>query len=341
MSGNPTVQLKAKDFSSDQTIRWCPGCGDYAILKAVQSALAEIGRPTEEYVFVSGIGCSSRFPYYMETYGLHSLHGRAPAFALGVKLANPDLRVWEITGDGDALAIGGNHFIHAFRRNIDVNFLLFNNEIYGLTKGQFSPTSAVGLVTKSSPQGSIDPPFNPGELAIGAGSKFFARVPDKDPKYMQEVFVLAEQHKGASLVEILQNCPIFNDGVHEAATSRDLAAENQIRLEHGKPMLFGENNNKGLRMNGFNLEVVTIGENGITGDDILVHDAYSLDPTIHLRLIRMRNPDFPVAMGVIRSAEAPTFDGSVIAQIEAEKAKARFKTMDELFNAGETWTIGN
>ena len=339
MSGTPEVTLKRKDFVSDQTIRWCPGCGDYSVLKAVQAAMPQIGIKREDIVFISGIGCSSRFPYYMETYGFHSIHGRAPAFALGTKLANPDLSVWQITGDGDALAIGGNHFIHAFRRNIDINMLLFNNEIYGLTKGQYSPTSSPGLKTKSSPQGSLDAAFNPGELAIGAGAKFFARVPDKDSKYMEAIFIETASFKGAALVEILQNCNIFNDKVHDAVTTKDAAPEAQIRLEHGKKMLFGAERNKGLVQDGFKLKVVVIGEDGVTEDDILTHDAKDPDPTMHQMLIRMRYPEFPVAMGIVRQIETSSYDEMMVNQINIEKENAKFSSMDEMLQAGETWTI--
>lgn len=339
MSGTPEVTLTKKDFTSDQTVRWCPGCGDYSILKSVQSAMPQVGKKREDVVFISGIGCAARFPYYMDTFGFHTIHGRAPALATGTKSANPNLSVWVASGDGDALAIGGNHFIHACRRNIDVNLLLFNNEIYGLTKGQYSPTSQVGKKTKSSPQGSIDNPFTPGELAIGAGVTFFARVPDKDSKYMEQLFVDSEKHRGMSVIEILQNCPIFNDGIHNDVTLKDNAAENQIRLEHGKPMLFGENMDKGLRLNGFELEVVKIGENGVTDADILVHDAENPNPIIHTMLIRMRYPEFPVAMGIIRAVKKQTYDQAMDAQIENEKTNSKFSTLDEMFNSGDTWEI--
>ena len=339
MSGTPILEYTRKDFTSDQTVRWCPGCGDYAILKAIQAAMPRIGRKREDIVFISGIGCSSRFPYYMNTYGFHSIHGRAPAFALGIKLANPDLSVWQITGDGDALAIGANHFVHAFRRNIDINILLFNNEIYGLTKGQFSPTTELGIKTKSSPQGVIDQPFLPSDLAMGANCRFFARVPDRDAKYMEEIFVQAETHRGASLIEILQNCPIFHDGVHDAVTVKSNAPDAQLRLEHGKPMIFGAENNKGLVLEGFKLKVVTIGEDGITEDDILVHDAHEKDPTLHQMIARMRHPEFPVAMGIIRAVEGLNYNQQMMDQIHAEQENARFSKMDELLFSGDTWEI--
>jgi 2-oxoglutarate ferredoxin oxidoreductase subunit beta len=332
-------KLTFKDFETNQDVRWCPGCGDYAILKAVQKTLPEIGKAKEDIVFISGIGCSSRFPYYVETYGFHTIHGRAPAFATGVKLANPKLSVWQVTGDGDALAIGGNHYIHALRRNIDINILLFNNEIYGLTKGQFSPTSATGIKTKSSPQGTVDRAFNPGKLALGAESNFFARVIDIEPKKMINVFIEAEKHKGTSLIEILQNCIIFNDKVFAAVTAKDVKLDRQLWLEHGKPMIFGAEQNKGLVLNGLKLEVVTIGENGITEADILVHDAHTEGSTLHNMLINMSAPEFPVAFGIIRQVATNSFDENVWKQIEDEKSNAKFNSVDELINSGVTWEI--
>lgn len=334
-----TTNHTHKDFESDQENRWCPGCGDKAILSALQRALPGLNRKKEDFVFISGIGCSSRFPYYMDTYGFHTIHGRAPAIATGVKLANPELSVWQITGDGDALAIGGNHFIQTLRRNIDINILLFNNEIYGLTKGQFSPTSAQGLVTKSSPHGTTDPPFNPGELAIGCRSTFFARVVDVLPKKMGEVFLAAEKHRGTSLVEILQNCVIFNDKVFANVTDKAVRDDAQLWVEHGKPMIFGKEMNKGLRLNGLELEVVTIGENGITMDDILVHDAQTKDQTLHSMLARLKRPDFPVVFGVIRDVNEPTFDNGIISQIEHVKSKASINTLEQLLHSGETWEV--
>ncbi len=332
-------KLTHKDFVSDQDIKWCPGCGDYAILKAVQKALPQIGKKKEDIVFVSGIGCSSRFPYYVESYGFHTIHGRAPAIATGVKLSNPNLSVWQITGDGDALAIGGNHFIHALRRNVDINVLLFNNEIYGLTKGQFSPTSKTGIKTKSSPQGTVDRSFNPGKLALGAGANFFARVIDIDPKRMIEVLLAAEEHQGTSLVEILQNCVIFNDKVFANVTDKAVKLDMQLWLGHGKPMIFGKENNKGLILNEFELEVVTIGENGITEDDILVHDAHCQNDILHNMLVNMSAPEFPVAFGVIRSIEAKPFEQNVWEQIEDSKNSAKFNSVNELLNSGVTWEI--
>ena len=332
-------ELTFKDFETDQDVRWCPGCGDYAILKAVQKAMPEIGRKKEDIVFISGIGCSSRFPYYMNTYGFHTIHGRAPAVATGVKLSNPNLSVWQVTGDGDALAIGGNHYIHALRRNIDINILLFNNEIYGLTKGQFSPTSATGIKTKSSPEGTTDRSFNPGKLALGAEANFFARVIDVEPKKMASIFVEAEKHRGTSLIEILQNCLIFNDKVFANVTARDVKLEMQLWLEHGKPMIFGATQNKGLILNGFRLEVAIIGENGVTESDILVHDAHCQDSTLHNMLIRLNAPEFPVAFGIIRQAAFDTFDATIWQQIDDVKENAKFNSVDELMNSGVTWEI--
>ncbi len=256
MSENLTENsLTKKDFASDQMIRWCPGCGDYSILSAMQNTMAQLNKKTEELVFISGIGCAARFPYYMNTYGFHTIHGRGPAVATGVKLANPDLEVWEIQGDGDALAIGGNHFIHTIRRNLDINILLFNNEIYGLTKGQYSPTSKIGLVTKSTPQGGIERPFNPGELTIGSNGSFFARTIDTNPKLMSQIFIDAASHTGTSIVEILQNCVIYNDKTHGAVTNKENRDDFQLHLEHGKPMVFGKEKNKGIMLNGFDKSI--------------------------------------------------------------------------------------
>jgi len=331
--------LTNKDFTSDQEVRWCPGCGDYTILRAMQKALPTLKKKKEDFVFISGIGCSSRFPYYMNTYGFHTIHGRAPAFATGVKLANPNLSVWQITGDGDALAIGGNHFIHALRRNIDINILLFNNEIYGLTKGQFSPTSKKGIKTKSNPHGTTDEPFSPSDLAIGAQGSFFARVVDTNPKLMQKIFIEAEEHRGTSLIEILQNCVIFNDKTFAAITGKEVKQNAQLILEDGKPMLFGAEMNKGIILNGFKLEAVTVGENNVTEKDILVHDAKEQDPTLHAMLARMRPPEFPAALGIIRAVRRSTFDEGLLNQLEYEKENAKFKTVDELLKSGETWEV--
>jgi 2-oxoglutarate ferredoxin oxidoreductase subunit beta len=331
-----TLEYTYKDFASDQEVKWCPGCGDYAILKSVQKVMPEIGIKKEDVVFVSGIGCSSRFPYYMNTYGFHSIHGRAPALATGLKLANPDLSVWQITGDGDALAIGGNHFIHAIRRNIDLNILLFNNRIYGLTKGQFSPTTDLGQKTKSSPQGTIDNPFNPGELVIGASGHFFARIADTNPKVMQRVIKEAASHSGTCVVEIMQNCVIFNDKVFSDYTAKENKIDNIINIEHGKPMLFGENNDKGLILKGFKLEVGVIGENGVAEDDILVHDAYEEDNTMHMMLAKLK---MPIVNGVIRAFEDDTFEIRLKKQVEEIEKASKYKSVNDLFTTGETWEI--
>jgi 2-oxoglutarate ferredoxin oxidoreductase subunit beta len=339
MSDIKEAPLTHKDFASDQDVRWCPGCGDYAILKAMQRALPSMNNKKENYVFISGIGCSSRFPYYMNTYGFHTIHGRAPAIATGTKLANPELSVWQITGDGDALAIGGNHFIHALRRNIDINIMLFNNEIYGLTKGQFSPTSRTGIKTKSSPQGTTDSPFCPGELALGAQASYFARVVDTDLKLMESNFIHAEKYKGTSLIEILQNCPIFNDKTHAEITARDVKLDVQLVLEHGAPMIFGAEKDKGLVLDGLELKVVKIGEEGITENDILVHDKSNPSPTLHAMLVRMRPPDFPIALGVIREVPRESFNQGISRQIFDEKEKSSFSSVNDLLHSGDTWTI--
>lgn len=331
-----TLEYTYKDFASDQEVKWCPGCGDYAILRSVQKIMPELGVKKEDVVFVSGIGCSSRFPYYMDTYGFHSIHGRAPALATGVKLANPDLMVWQITGDGDALAIGGNHFIHAIRRNVDLNILLFNNRIYGLTKGQFSPTTDLGQKTKSSPQGTIDNPFNPGELVIGASGHFFARVADTNPKHMQEVFLAAAKYSGTSVVEIMQNCVIFNDKVFADYTAKENKVDSIIAIEHGKPMLYGDNNEKGLILNGFKLEVATLGENGVTEKDIIVHDAHEEDSTLHMMLAKLR---MPMVTGVIRAFKDDTFEIRLKKQVEEIERTSKFKSVNDLFSSGETYEL--
>lgn len=325
-----------KDFESDQEVRWCPGCDDYVILRSMQKALPEMGVKREDVVFISGIGCSSRFPYYMNTYGMHTIHGRAPGIATGVKLANPDLSVWVMTGDGDAMAIGGNHFIHVLRRNIDLNIVLFNNEIYGLTKGQFSPTSLVGQKTKSSPYGNTQPPFSPGELALGANARFFARIGGNVPKDISQILIEAHKFKGTSLIEVLQNCVIFNDGCYSNVTSKDVKEDKQIFLEHGKPMIFGKNRDKGLVLNNLKLEVVTIGENGVTETDILVHDAKEKDPTLHQMLVRLK---YPLATGIIRSFDDVTFEEREDALTKQVKANSKFTKTNDLFYSGEIYMI--
>ena len=333
------VKLTAKDFKSDQEVRWCPGCGDHAVLSSVQRALAELGIPKEKIAFVSGIGCSSRFPYYMDTYGFHGIHGRASAIASGVKTANPELSVWQITGDGDALAIGGNHFIHAVRRNIDLNIILFNNEIYGLTKGQFSPTSSKGLVTKTSPFGTVEEPFSVGELVIGAKGKFFARTIDANIALSTQIYTAAAKHHGASVIEVLQNCVIFNDGIHEVVTGKEVRDDRTIILKQGEPMIFGKDNDKGLVLEGLKLKVVKLGENGITEKDLLIHNAAEPNPGIQYMLANMRYPEYPVALGIIRAVEGVTYDKSVHSQIEEVMQKSKIKSMDDLLYSGSTWDV--
>lgn len=330
-------KLTKKDFTSDQEVRWCPGCDDYIILSSVQKALPEMGLKREDVVFISGIGCSSRFPYYMNTYGMHSIHGRAPGVATGVKMANPDLSVWVITGDGDALAIGGNHFIHMLRRNVDLNVILFNNEIYGLTKGQFSPTSLVGQKTKSSPYGNTQPPFSPGELALGSQARFFARIAGNLPKEMTALFIEAEKFKGTSLIEVLQNCIIFNDGCFEHFTAREIREEQQLHVEHGQPMIFGKDKDKGIVLNGLKLEVVSIGEDEVAESDLLVHDAKEKDPTLHQMLIRL---EYPIVTGIIRAFEDITFVEREDALTEEVKARSKFSKTADLFFSGETYQVG-
>ena len=326
-----------KDFASDQEVRWCPGCDDYVILSAMQKALPEVGVRREDIVFISGIGCSSRFPYYMNTYGMHSIHGRAPGIATGVKLSNPDLSVWMITGDGDAMSIGGNHFIHLLRRNVDLNVILFNNEIYGLTKGQFSPTSTLGLKTKSSPLGNVQPPFSVGQLALGAQARFFARVAGNSPKEMTDLFIKCHQFKGTSLVEVLQNCVIFNDGCFSHVTDKSVREDKQLYVEHGKPMIFGKERNKGLVLRGLKLVVVTLGEEGITEADILVHDAKEPDSTLHHMLVSLQ---YPMVTGIIRAVPDTTLEERLHEVKQAAVAKAKYHNTDELFFSGETYEVG-
>ncbi|UJH66215.1 2-oxoacid:ferredoxin oxidoreductase subunit beta [Allomuricauda sp. SCSIO 65647] len=325
-----------KDFASDQEVRWCPGCDDYVILRSMQKALPEMGVKKEDVVFISGIGCSSRFPYYMDTYGMHGIHGRAPAIATGVKLANHNLSVWVITGDGDSMAIGGNHLIHVLRRNIDLNIIMFNNKIYGLTKGQFSPTSVVGQKTKSSPYGNTQPPFLAGELAIGAQARYFARIGGNTPKEMTQIFIDAEKFKGTAFIEILQNCVIFNDGCFKDYTDRSVREDKQLFVEHGKPMVFGKERDKGLILNGLKLETVTIGENGITEEDLLVHDAHEQDPTLHQMLVRL---EYPLVTGIIRSFEDVTLEERKDVQTARVKADSEFTKTDDLFFSGETYEV--
>ncbi len=329
--------LTKKDFATDQEIRWCPGCGDYGILSAVQKTLPELGIPKEKFVFVSGIGCSSRFPYYMNTYGFHTIHGRAPAIATGVKIANPELSVWVITGDGDGLSIGGNHLIHAIRRNIDINIILFNNQIYGLTKGQYSPTSEFGKVTKSSPYGSLDSPLSPLSLALGAEATFVARTYDKNQKHMSEMLERAAKHKGTSFIEVFQNCIIFNDGAHDASISKDARDEHTIHIEHGKPLTFGKENEFGIKIDEFKPKVVEVSKSGL--DSVAVHDEKRMNSDYAFMLSRMNLPEFPVPMGVLRSVEKPSYEVEVKKQIDQVVAKKGSGDLKKLLYSGEIWDI--
>jgi len=336
MSTATAAKLTRKDFVSDQDVRWCPGCGDYAILAQVQKVFPELGIPKEKVVFISGIGCSSRFPYYMNTYGFHSIHGRAPAIATGLKVSRPDLMVWVVTGDGDGLSIGGNHLMHALRRNVDLKILLFNNRIYGLTKGQYSPTSELGKVTKSTPAGSADHPLNPLLLALGADATFVARTIDVEAKHQQDIIKRAAEHKGAAFVEILQNCNVYNDGAFASLTDKETKIDTQLVLEHGKPMIFGKNKDRGIRLKGLTPEVVTLG-NGISTSDLLVHDEH--DPVLGFLLSRMAPPAFPTPIGVIRVAEKPTFDALMNYQIQDATAKAGEGDLEKLLHRGDVWTV--
>ncbi len=331
-------KVEAKDYKSNQYVRFCPGCGDHAICLALQKAMAEIGVPTHETVVVSGIGCSSRMPHYLNTYGFNTIHGRGAAIATGVKTSHPELTVWQITGDGDCLAIGGNHFIHSLRRNIDLNICLFNNRIYGLTKGQYSPTSPKGFVSKSSPYGTVERPFIPAELVFGARGTFFARTLDVDMPTTVSCLVEAHKHKGASVVECLVNCVIFNNGTHNWITDRETRADRTIILEHGKPMIFGKDKDKCL--------VLEPTENGIPQlavstdlEKALIHNATCSDPTLHRMLALMEGPDFPIALGVIRSVEEDTYDAAVNQQIADVQSKSKVHSFDELIATCEQWEI--
>ncbi len=337
------MKYTPQDFKSTQEVKWCPGCGDHAILASIQRAMPDIceslNYTKERFVFVSGIGCSSRFPYYMETYGFHGIHGRASAIATGIKVANPTLTVWQITGDGDALAIGGNHFIHAIRRNIDINIVLFNNQIYGLTKGQYSPTSKLGMVTKTSPYGTVEHPFNPGALVLGARGTFFARSVDVELKLTQEIMLQSAQHDGTAVVEMLVNCVIFNDRTHALVTDKDVRADRTITLRHGEPMIYGKERDKGLILDGYTIKSVVIGQNGIKESDLLVHDAHMDNPGIHAMLIDMKYPELPVALGVIRAVKDKTYDDNVRDQVIDAMEHAQIHNVDELLHSGATWEV--
>ena len=335
----PSEKLTPKDFATDQEVRWCPGCGDYAILKGVQKTLADIGARPENTVFVSGIGCAARFPYYINTYGFHTIHGRAPAFATGLKLANPNLDVWVVSGDGDALSIGGNHLFHLLRRNVNLQFLLFNNEIYGLTKGQYSPTSRQGTRSPSTPWGSLDNPASAVVFALGAGARFVARGIDSNQKHLPGVLARAHEHVGTSFVEIFQNCKVYNDGVFENFTGRDVAGDRQIYVEHGKPLIFGTDQDKGLVLNPktLTLEAVTIGENGVTEEDILVHD--ETNKMIATLLAHMEPPTLPVALGVIYAVPGQSYEDGV-GELVRSHAQAEKPDFNKLLRSGRTWTVG-
>lgn len=330
--------LKAADFASTQEVRWCPGCGDYSILAQMKKVLPEIGVPREKIVFISGIGCSSRFPYYMNTYGMHSIHGRAPTFATGLKSTRPDLMVWVITGDGDALSIGGNHFIHALRRNLDVNIVLFNNRIYGLTKGQYSPTTVQGQVTKSTPMGAIDHPLNPLSVALGAEATFVARSIDAHVTHLGETLKRAAEHKGTSLVEVYQNCNVFNDGAMAYAQEKSQRSENVVELEHGKPLIFGRERDKGIRLVGSHLEVVSLADTPV--DDLLIHDEKDPNPSIQMMLARMRHPDMPEPIGVLRAVSGvPTYDEQINQQVQLAKTQRGLGDLQSLISSGDTWVV--
>jgi len=337
-AASPATPLGPADYASSQEVRWCPGCGDYAILAGMKKTLATLGIPREKLVFVSGIGCSSRFPYYMNTYGIHSIHGRAPAVATGLKVARPDLSVWIITGDGDALSIGGNHLIHILRRNLDVNIILFNNRIYGLTKGQYSPTSLLGQVTKSSPLGAIDNPLHILSVAIGCEASFVARTIDVHGKHLAMVLQRAAEHRGTSFVEVYQNCVVFNDGAFDYATDRQTKADATLELEHGKPLVFGANRDKGIRLRGLEPEVVALGQDA-TEADLLVHDEKAAEPSLAYLLSRMHAPEFPEPSGVFRAVERPIYDDRLNSQIEEARRKQGPGDLQSLFASGETWRV--
>jgi 2-oxoglutarate ferredoxin oxidoreductase subunit beta len=330
--------LTKKDFQTDQEVRWCPGCGDYAILSAVQQIFPELGIPREKFVVVSGIGCSSRFPYYMNTYGFHSIHGRAPAVATGLKMARPELEVWIATGDGDAMSIGGNHLIHTLRRNVGVKILMFNNRIYGLTKGQYSPTSEVGKKTKSTPGGSVDYPFNPLSLAIGSGATFIARSVDIYQQHLKETLRRAAQHKGTAFIEIYQNCNIFNDHAFTYMTDKGVKEDATLYLEHGKPMVFGKNRDKGIRMRGTEMEVVELGK-GLAAEDCLVWDETLENPATAFLVAQLLPPRFPTPIGVLRSVDEATYESRVVGQIEAAMEAKGPGKLEDLLYSGDLWTV--
>ena len=336
IEGTAPIKLTRKDFASDQEVRWCPGCGDYSILAQTQKVMPDFGYPRENIVFISGIGCSGRLPYYMNTYGFHSIHGRAPTLATGLKAARPDLMVWVITGDGDALSIGGNHIIHSMRRNVDIKVVMFNNRIYGLTKGQASPTSEFGKKTKSTPQGTIDQPVVPLSVALTAEATLVARSVDTYTEHLQETLDAAGFHKGSAFVEVLQNCNIFNDGAWREFTDRDVREDRMLKLHHGEPMIFGKDADKGIRMVGLRPEIVQLGS-GVSENDLTIHD--ETDPTLAYVLSRMWWPDYPVPVGVLRRVSRPTHDQLVTAQVEDARAQKGEGDLRTLLFAGDTWTV--
>ena len=329
--------LKPADFASDQDVRWCPGCGDYSILAQMKKVLPTLGVPREKIVFISGIGCSSRFPYYMNTYGMHSIHGRAPAFATGLKSTRPDLQVWVITGDGDGLSIGGNHFIHCMRRNLDINVVMFNNSIYGLTKGQYSPTSPTGHVTKSTPMGSLDHPLSPTTVALAAEATFVARSIDFNVKHLGETLKRASQHKGTSFVEVYQNCNVFNDGAWEYMTDKEVKADNVLELKQGEPLIFGKERDKGIRLNGIDPEVVQLSD--VSESELLVHDEHAASSTYASLLSRLRYPAFPEPIGVFRSVQRTCYEEMMQAQLDQATESKGSGKLEDLLNAGDTWTV--
>jgi 2-oxoglutarate ferredoxin oxidoreductase subunit beta len=335
------IELSRKDFVSDQEVRWCPGCGDYSILAQTQKTMPDFGYPKENIVFISGIGCSGRLPYYMNTYGFHTIHGRAPTLATGLKLANPELMVWVITGDGDALSIGGNHILHSMRRNVDIKVVMFNNRIYGLTKGQASPTSELGKKTKSSPAGTVDFPVQPLSIALAAEASFVARSVDTHTEHLQQTLERAGYHRGSVFVEVLQNCNIFNDGAYRDFTDREVRDDRMLVLEHGKPMIFGKDGNKGIRLSGLRPEIVTLGENGVSEADLLVHDETADDPYLAYMLSRMWWPEFPVPVGVLRRVERPTHDQLMVGQIQDAITRQGEGDLEKLLVSGETWTVSD
>ncbi len=335
---SPLPLLTPNDLASDQDARWCPGCGDFSVLAILKNVLAGLGIPRERFVFVSGIGCASRLPYYLNVYGLHGIHGRAPALATGVKLANPDLQVWVVTGDGDALSAGGNHLLHVLRRNVDLKILLLNNETFGLTKGQYSPTSRPGTRTRTSPAGSFETPLRPLSVALGAEASFVARTIDVDVHHLTETLQRAAAFKGAAFVEVYQNCKVFNDGVFDYATDPTTKADATLVLEHGKPLIFGKDRNQGIRVKNVEPEIVTLA-NGITVNDLLRHDEQAVEPTRAFLLSRLIGPEFPECLGVFRAVERPTFDGQIHELIRGARRVTGPGKLDALLAGDDSWTV--